>query len=181
MKRERYSFPNRRLRHSLKIARDVPTTSILKLRRYSFKLNGKPVVVQAPPAYNLLETLRNVAGLTGTKNGCSEGECGACTVLMNGKAVHSCLTIMEQVRGADVVTIEGLASDPDSQALLRHFAEEGAVQCGYCTPGVVMASKALLDRNPRPSLEETKEALRGNLCRCTGYSKIVKAVMKGGA
>jgi len=151
------------------------------LREYSFKLNGKPVVVRAPPAYNLLETLRNALGLTGTKNGCSEGECGACTVLMNGEAVHSCLTIMEQVRGADIVTIEGLAKDPESQRLLRRFAQEGAVQCGYCTPGVVMASKALLMHNPRPSIEETKEALRGNLCRCTGYSKIVTAVMKEGA
>jgi len=167
-------------RRSLKIPRGGLKVPVLRPRDYSFKLNGKPVVVQAPPAYSLLETLRSIIGLTGTKNGCSEGECGACTVLMNGRAVHSCLTIMEQVRGADVVTIEGLASDPDSQLLLRHFAEEGAVQCGYCTPGVVMASKALLDRSPRPSLEETKEALRGNLCRCTGYSKIVKAVMKGG-
>jgi len=151
------------------------------LREYSFKLNGKPVVVKAPPAYNLLETLRNVLGLTGTKNGCSEGECGACTVLMNGRAVHSCLTIMEQVRGADVVTIEGLAKDPESQTLLRRFVEEGAVQCGYCTPGIVMTSKELLAKNPRPSAEEVREALRGNLCRCTGYSKVVKAVMKGGA
>ena len=170
---------HRRLRRSLKIKLGAPKASALKMREYSFKLNGKPVVVQAPPAYNLLETLRDVVGLKGTKNGCSEGECGACTVLMNGKAVHSCLTIMEQVRGADVVTIEGLATDPDSQALLKHFAEEGAVQCGYCTPGVVIASKALLDRNHRPGLEETRQALRGNLCRCTGYTKIVKAVMRG--
>jgi len=152
----------------------------LTLREYSFKLNGKPVVVEAPPAYTLLEVLRNVLGVTGTKNGCSEGECGACSVLLNGKVVHSCLTIMEQVPGATVVTIEGLADDPGAQALLRRFVEEGAVQCGYCIPGVVMASKALLAGNPKPSIEETKEALRGNLCRCTGYSKIVKAVMKGG-
>ena len=153
----------------------------MPVKEYSFRLNGKSVVVKAPPAYNLLDTLRDVLGLTGTKNGCSEGECGACTVLMNGEAVHSCLTIMEQVQGAEVVTIEGLANDPDSQALLRRFAEEGAVQCGYCTPGIIMASKALLARNPRPTAEETREALRGNLCRCTGYSTIVKAVMKGGS
>lgn len=151
----------------------------MPMKEYSFRLNGKSVVVKAPPAYNLLETLRDVLGLTGTKNGCSEGECGACTVLMNGEAVHSCLTIMEQVQGAEVVTIEGLANDPDSQALLRRFTEEGAVQCGYCTPGIIMASKALLARNPRPTAEETREALRGNLCRCTGYSTIVRAVMKG--
>jgi len=153
----------------------------LPVKEYSFRLNGKSVVVKAPPAYNLLDTLRDMLGLTGTKNGCSEGECGACTVLMNGEAVHSCLTIMEQVQGAEVVTIEGLANDPDSQALLRRFVEEGAVQCGYCTPGIIMASKALLARNPRPTAEETREALRGNLCRCTGYSTIVKAVMKGGS
>ena len=177
--RETGLVSHQRLRRSLKIELGALKASVLKSRAYSFKLNGKPVVVQAPPAYNLLETLRDVVGLKGTKNGCSEGECGACTVLMNGKAVHSCLTIMEQVRGADVVTIEGLATDPDSQALLKHFAEEGAVQCGYCTPGVVIASKALLDRNHRPGLEETRQALRGNLCRCTGYTKIVKAVMRG--
>jgi len=151
----------------------------LAVREYSFKVNDKRVTVRAPPVYSLLEVLRETLGLTGTKNGCSEGECGACTVLMNGKAVHSCLTIMEQVRDAEVITIEGLADDPDSQFLFRRFAEEGAVQCGYCTPGIIMATKALLASNPKPSAEETKDALRGNLCRCTGYSKIVKAVMKG--
>jgi carbon-monoxide dehydrogenase small subunit len=151
----------------------------LELRRYSFRLNSKIAVVESPPAHTLLEVLRNNLNLTGTKNGCSKGECGACTVLMNGRAVHSCLTIMEQVEGADVVTIEGLAKDPKAEAILKRFVEEGAVQCGYCTPGIVMASKALLDRNPRPSLDETKEALRGNLCRCTGYIKVVKAVSRG--
>lgn len=150
----------------------------LELRRYSFRLNNKVVAVESPPAYSLLEVLRNNLNLTGTKNGCSKGECGACTVLINGRAVHSCLTIMEQVEGADVVTIEGLAKDPKSEAILKRFAEEGAVQCGYCTPGIVMASKALLDKNPRPSLGETKEALRGNLCRCTGYAKVLKAVSR---
>jgi len=151
----------------------------LQLRRYSFRLNNKSVAVDSPPAYTLLEVLRNTLNLTGTKNGCSKGECGACTVLLNGRAVHSCLTIMEQVEGADVVTIEGLAEDPESQAILKAFVEEGAVQCGYCTPGIVMSAKALLSKNPKPSLEETKEALRGNLCRCTGYAKVVKAVSRG--
>lgn len=136
-------------------------------------------MVEAPPAYTLLEVLRGILNLTGTKNGCSKGECGACTVMINGKAVHSCLTIMEQVQGAEVITIEGLAKDPLSEAILRRFVEEGAVQCGYCTPGIVMASKALLAKNPRPSVDETKEALRGNLCRCTGYTKVVKAVARG--
>lgn len=150
-----------------------------KLRRYSFKLNNEVVAVEAPPACSLLEVLRNKLNLTGTKNGCNKGECGACTVLFNGEAVNSCLTIMEQVEGADVVTIEGLAGDRRSEAILERFVEEGAVQCGYCTPGIVMASKALLDRNPKPSPDETKEALRGNLCRCTGYAKVVKAVSRG--
>lgn len=148
-------------------------------RRYSFRLNGRPVAVDSFPAYTLLELLRNNLKLTGTKNGCSKGECGACTVLMNGRAVHSCLTIMEQVEGAEVVTIEGLANDPEAEGILQAFVKEGAVQCGYCTPGIVMASKALLSRNPKPSLDEVKEALRGNLCRCTGYSKVVRAVLRG--
>jgi aerobic-type carbon monoxide dehydrogenase small subunit (CoxS/CutS family) len=150
----------------------------LEFRKYSFKLNNESIVVEAPPAYTLLEVLRNVLNLTGTKDGCSKGECGACTVLMNGRAVNSCLTIMEQVEGAEVVTIEGLAKDPTAGEILRAFVEEGAIQCGYCTPGLIMASKALLAGNPKPSVNEMKEALRGNLCRCTGYTKIVRAVLK---
>lgn len=135
--------------------------------------------MEAPPAYTLLEVLRNILNLTGTKNGCGKGECGACTVLMNGRAVHSCLTIMEQVEGAAIVTIEGLARDPESEAILKGLVEEGGVQCGYCTPGIVMSAKALLSRNPKPSIDETKEALRGNLCRCTGYTKVVRAISRG--
>lgn len=136
------------------------------------------MVVEAPPAYTLLEVLRNILNLTGTKDGCSKGECGACTVIMNGKAVNSCLTIMEQVQNAEVITIEGFGKDALSDDIFRSFLEEGAVQCGYCTPGFVVASKALLTRNPEASIEEIKEALRGNLCRCTGYEKILKAVSK---
>lgn len=135
-------------------------------------------MVEAPPAYTLLEVLRNILNLTGTKDGCSKGECGACTVIMNGRAVNSCLTIMEQVEGAEIVTIEGLAKDPLADEIRKAFVEEGAVQCGYCTPGLIMASKVLLDKNPNPSVDETKEALRGNLCRCTGYTKIVRAVLR---
>jgi aerobic carbon-monoxide dehydrogenase small subunit len=155
--------------------------SALQLRRYSFKLNGRPVTVEARPAASLLDVLRNSMDLTGTKNGCSKGDCGACTVMLNGIAVNSCLTIMEQTKGADIVTIEGLADDPGSQKLLRSFADEGAVQCGYCTPGILMSSKALLDRNGSPTPEEIKEALRGNLCRCTGYAKVIKAVSRSGS
>ena len=150
--------------------------SFLKLKKYGFRLNGRRVAVEARPAASLLDVLRNTLALTGTKNGCSKGDCGACTVIMDGRAVHSCLTIMEQVGGADVVTIEGLASDPKSQHLLRSFAQEGAVQCGYCTPGIIMASKALLIGNPSPSADEIRSALRGNLCRCTGYAKVIRAV-----
>lgn len=150
----------------------------MELRTYRFKLNGKPVVVDAHPAQTLLDVLRNTLALTGSKDGCSKGECGACTVLVNGKAVHSCLTIMEQAKGVEVVTIEGLGHDPETEAILRGLAEEGGVQCGYCTPGIVMASKALLARNSSPSVDEVKEALRGNLCRCTGYVKVVRAVSR---
>lgn len=134
--------------------------------------------MEVPSAYTLLEVLRNVLNLTGTKDGCSKGECGACTVLINGRAVHSCLTIMEQVENAEIITIEGLNKDALSENVLRAFVEEGAVQCGYCIPGFVVASSALLARNPEPTLDEIKQGLRGNLCRCTGYEKILKAVSK---
>ncbi len=135
-------------------------------------------MVEAPPAYTLLEVLRNILDLTGTKDGCSKGECGACTVLINDRAINSCLTIMEQVEGTDIITVEGLAKDPVADKVRRAFVQEGAVQCGYCTPGLIMASKALLAKSPNPSVDETKEALRGNLCRCTGYAKILRAVLK---
>jgi aerobic carbon-monoxide dehydrogenase small subunit len=155
--------------------------SPLLLRKHSFKLNDQPVVVEAPPAYTLLEVLRNILNLTGTKDGCSKGECGACTVIMNGKAVNSCLTIMEQVENAEIVTIEGLGKDALSDSVFRAFVQEGAVQCGYCTPGFVVASSALLSGNPEPTVDEIKEGLRGNLCRCTGYERILSAVSKARA
>ncbi|MCS7137704.1 MAG: (2Fe-2S)-binding protein [Candidatus Caldarchaeum sp.] len=141
------------------------------LREFSFKLNGQPVSVKAPPAYTLLETLRYVIRLTGTKDGCSSGDCGACTVLLDGRAVHSCLTLISHVQGREVVTVEGV--DPK---IVKAYASEGAVQCGYCIPGLVVATAALLREHPKPSAEEVREMLKGNLCRCTGYVKIVKAV-----
>ncbi|MEM4187034.1 MAG: (2Fe-2S)-binding protein [Candidatus Caldarchaeum sp.] len=141
------------------------------VREFSLKLNGREVKVRAPPAYTLLDTLRYIIRLTGTKDGCSSGDCGACTVLLDGKAVHSCLTLMAQVQGREVVTVEGV--DP---IIPQAYAQEGAVQCGYCTPGLVMATAALLKANPKPSDEDIREALRGNLCRCTGYVKIIRAV-----
>jgi len=147
-------------------------------RKYSFKLNNQSVVVEAPPAYTLLEVLRNILNLTGTKDGCSKGECGACTVMMNGKAVNSCLTIMEQLENAQIITIEGLGKDSLSESVFRAFVQEGAVQCGFCTPGFVVASSAFLAGNPEPTVDDIKEGLRGNLCRCTGYERILSAVSK---
>ena len=145
---------------------------------YSFKLNGVWVEVKAPQAATLLEILRERLHLTGLKEGCGRGDCGACTVIMNGKPVHSCLTIMEQVEGNEIRTIEGLSKDDELDPLQKAFIELGAVQCGYCTPGIIMVSKALLEVNPSPSREDVVEALRGTLCRCTGYVKIIKAVLK---
>jgi len=147
-------------------------------KRYRFKLNGEWVEVESPPAATLLEVLREKLRLTGVKEGCCRGDCGACTVLLNGRPVHSCLTIMEHVQGAEVLTVEGLARNGALDALQRAFIEVGAVQCGYCTPGMLMAAKALLSVNPNPSREEVVEALRGNLCRCTGYAMLIKAVLR---
>ena len=147
-------------------------------RPIKFILNGKEVEVDVPPAYTLLETLRDVLHLTGTKDGCSDGDCGACTVLLDGKAVHSCLTIMAQVEGKHITTVEGLVRDGEPDVVQRAYAETGAIQCGYCTPGFIMATKALLTANPSPSDDDILEALRGNLCRCTGYVKIIEAVKK---
>jgi carbon-monoxide dehydrogenase small subunit len=143
------------------------------LREFRFRLNGEEVSVKAPPAYTLLEVLRHVLHITGTKDGCSSGDCGACTVLLDGRAVHSCLTLIAQVEGREVITVEGVGEN-----IPAAFAEEGAVQCGYCTPGLVTASAALLKQNPKPTVDEIREALRGNLCRCTGYVKIIKAVQR---
>ena len=142
-----------------------------------FTLNGKPVTVHVDPARNLLDVLRNELGLTGTKQGCDyEGECGACTVLLDGQAVRSCLTPVGKVAGRHVLTIESLGGPDNLHPLQAAFIETGAVQCGYCTPGMVLAAKALLDREPEPTREQIVEALQGNLCRCTGYTRILMAV-----
>ena len=124
----------------------------------------------------LLDFLREELGLTGTKKGCAEGECGACTILMNGKAVLSCLIPVFKADGADILTVEGMAKGERLHPLQQAFWEQGAVQCGYCTPGMLLSAKALLDENPEPSLEEVKKAISGNLCRCTGYGSIVRAI-----
>jgi len=147
-------------------------------RKIILQINGEEYEVFVDPTKPLLNVLRDELGLTGHKKGCGKGECGACTVLLDGRPVPSCLVLVGQAEGHTIQTIEGL--DPDDP-LIRAFADEGAVQCGFCTPGFIMAAKALLERNPDPSTEEIKEALSGNLCRCTGYAKIIKAVKKAAA
>lgn len=144
--------------------------------KYTFKVNGKEVTVEAPDTTTLLDVIREDLGLTGTKQGCGKGECGACTVLLNGKTVNSCIVFLPQVNGQEVETIEGLNEDPKSKHIQEAFIDEGAVQCGFCTPGMVVSSKALLTKNENPTREEIEEGLSGNLCRCTGYTKIINAV-----
>jgi aerobic carbon-monoxide dehydrogenase small subunit len=139
-------------------------------------INGVIRRIHAFPNRTLLDVIRNDLGLTGTKNGCETGECGACTVLMDGKPVNSCLVLIGQADGHHIETIEGLSKVEELHPLQKAFVEKGAVQCGFCTPGAIMASKALLDENPNPNREEIQAALAGNLCRCTGYTKIIEAV-----
>ena len=144
----------------------------------SFRLNGNPVTVKAPPAYTLLEVLRDQLQVTGPKEDCAKGECGACTVLMNGEPICSCLVLISQTQGAEVVTSEGLVKDGHLNPVQEAFLEEGAVQCGHCIPGLIVSATALLMRNKNPTVEEIRIALSGNLCRCTGYTKVIKAVQK---
>ncbi len=142
-----------------------------------FTLNHKPVAVEAPPDLTLLDLLRDYLRLTGTKEGCSVGECGACSVILDGRLYNSCLVLAPQVSGRAVVTVEGLCGDDGSpNDLQENFITYGAVQCGYCIPGMVLAGEALLAQNLRPSRAEIRDALAGNLCRCTGYQQIVDAI-----
>ncbi|MCS7240174.1 MAG: (2Fe-2S)-binding protein [Candidatus Bipolaricaulota bacterium] len=143
-----------------------------------FRLNGRPVEVETPPGRRLLDLLRQDLGLIGTKEGCGEGECGACTVVVDGKPRLSCLTLAIQVEGKDVLTVEGLAQGGKNHPLQEAFIEAAGVQCGFCTPGLLMAAYALLLHRPNPTKEEVREWLSGNLCRCTGYEQIVEAVMQ---
>ncbi|MCQ1528848.1 (2Fe-2S)-binding protein [Lutispora saccharofermentans] len=141
-----------------------------------FKVNGKDYSINVEPQQRLVDILRNNLGLTGTKEGCGEGECGTCTVIMNGKAVHSCLVLAPQARGKEIITVEGLEIDGKLDKLQESFIEHGAIQCGFCTPGMLMSAKALLMENPNPTVEDIKTAIAGNICRCTGYNKIVSAI-----
>ena len=141
-------------------------------------VNGNWIEREVRPDRLLLDFLREDLGLTGTKKGCEEGECGACTILMNGKTVVSCLVPVVKADGAEILTVEGIAEEGRLHPLQEAFWEEGAVQCGYCTPGMLLSAKGLLDENSVPRVEEVKEAISGNLCRCTGYSKIVQAIQK---
>lgn len=141
-----------------------------------FFLNGKLVVSNAPDNITLLEVLRNEMHLTGAKKGCETGECGACTVLLDGVNVASCMLLIGEVEGKEVTTIEGLATGDTLHYVQRAFVEKGAIQCGYCTPGMIMSVVGLLNRNPNPTREQIKEGIAGNLCRCTGYQQIIEAV-----
>ena len=140
-------------------------------------VNGEQYELEVKPNRTLVDLLREDLGLTGTKMGCNEGKCGSCTVLMNGLPVSSCMILAPEADGAEILTIEGLAEKGDPHPLQKAFAEKGAVQCGYCTPGMILTAKALVDANPAPSEEEIRASIAGNLCRCTGYTKIVEAIL----
>ncbi|MFK5883392.1 MAG: (2Fe-2S)-binding protein [Candidatus Izemoplasma sp.] len=146
------------------------------MAKITFKLNNKEVVIEESPTARLLDVLREKYDFVGVKEGCGEGECGACAVLIDDKVVNSCLVPLGTVEGKNIVTIEGYAETKKYDVLKTAFEDEGAVQCGFCTPGMLIASESLLNKNPHPTDEEIKIGLSGNLCRCTGYNMIVKAV-----
>ena len=147
------------------------------MERLNVTVNGKFMSVDVDPSIRLVDFLRDNLFLTGTKIGCGKGECGACTVIMNGKAVTSCIIPVMRAEGAIIETIEGVAKGEKLHPLQEEFIDKGAIQCGFCTPGFIMSAKALIDENPEPTKEEVREALGGNICRCTGYVKIEEAVL----
>lgn len=148
----------------------------MAIHQITLSINGESEQVDVPSNMTLLKMLREKLALTGTKNGCMAGECGACTVIMNGEPVNSCMVLAVECDGAEITTVEGLAKDGALDLLQQTLIDHGAVQCGFCTPGVLMSSQALLDRNPDSTDEDICEALTGNLCRCTGYIRIFEAV-----
>ncbi len=143
----------------------------------AFELNGKKVECETLLNRTLLDLLRVDLGVTSVKKGCEEGECGACTVLLDGLPVTSCLVLAAQVDGRSITTVDGLVDDPAMEALRKAFMEDGAIQCGFCTPGMLISAYSLLMENPKPTEEEVKKAIEGNLCRCTGYVKIIEAIL----
>jgi carbon-monoxide dehydrogenase small subunit len=157
-----------------------------RTRRIRLNLNGRQLEAFASPNETLLEFLRSRLGITGTKEGCNTGDCGACTVILDGKAVNSCLVLAVETDGSEMTTIEGLSPSGELHPLQQSFVDNGSVQCGFCTPGMIMSAKALIDENPSPTEEDIRFGLAGNLCRCTGYVNIIKAVaaaaksMRGG-
>src|ERR671925_475207 len=150
-------------------------------KQIRFTLNGKGMTLEVPAHRLLLDLLRDEIGVTGTKEGCGTGDCGACTVFLDGKPVNSCLVLSGELDGAEIVTIEGLKIGPELHPIQTAFIQDGGAQCGYCTPGMLMMSKALLDENPDPSEDDIRFALSGNLCRCTGYAKIIQGVQDAAA
>jgi len=144
-------------------------------------VNGEEYDITVAPYYTLCDVLRDRLGFTEVKKGCGSGECGACTVLVDGKAVNSCLTLAVRANGRQITTVKGLSKDGKLHPLQKKFIEHGAIQCGYCTPGMILAAKALLDSHPHPSEQEVRMAISGNLCRCTGYQQIVEAIMAAAA
>jgi carbon-monoxide dehydrogenase small subunit len=148
----------------------------MSFHKINVTVNGTTEQVDVPSNMTLLQMLRDKLAVTGTKNGCAAGECGACTVLMNGEPVNSCMVLAVECNGADIVTVEGLSQDSKLDPIQEEMIKAGGVQCGFCTPGVLISARALLNRNPKPNEFEIRDALVGNLCRCTGYIRIVEAV-----
>jgi len=145
--------------------------------RITAKINGETHEIDVKPHWNLLHVLRETIGLTGPKCGCGTGDCGACNVILNGKLVRSCLKLAAQCDGSEIITIEGIGVGPNLTLLQEAFVKHGAFQCGYCTPGMILAAQALLGEKPKPTIQDIREALTGNLCRCTNYQKIIEAIM----
>jgi carbon-monoxide dehydrogenase small subunit len=150
----------------------------MEKRIIQLRVNGEEYETVVAPRETLLEVLRDRLSLTGTKEGCGEGACGTCTVLLDGKPVRSCLTLAVEVQGREITTIEGLAPLGELHPVQKAFVEYGAIQCGFCSPGMILTTKALLDENPNPTEQEARQAISGNVCRCTGYAKIVEAMLK---